>query len=132
MNLLFFSPPEWMQTLSGAFLEHIAPWAYLLLTITHVSIWFVLHWQRVGGETLAAKWFRRFILSKAFLWLALLLGRTATPGWRNVLYSVVTIYVVIATTTALWALYDTYVCPVVKYRLGKGPRPTRHRGVDVI
>ena len=121
-------PPDGIVSISSDFVEHAAPWMYWLLTITHFLIWWVLHWQRIGGETYAARAFRRFILSKAWLWLALALGRSIAPDWRVVSYALVVVYVAFATIAALVALFLTYVWPEIQWRRRKGPRPQPREG----
>lgn len=110
------SPPQWLNDAALAFLRHVAQPLYWLLFIAGVFAYLVLRWQRRRNETPAARGLRWRELGKAFLWLALAMGRLFGE-WMLIFWATAVLVALIVTLGWLIALYVTYVRPTRAHRV---------------
>lgn len=112
-------PPDWVESFSARFFQHALEPMYWLLAVTHLLIWWVLFWQRSASETAPARWLRRFVAVKIFLWLTLALTRHYML-WRQPTYVVVTVLIAVTSLALIVAMLRSYVWGSLR---GRGQPP---------
>lgn len=117
-------PPDWLNRLAVDVLEWLAPKLYWLLFVAFLVIWGVLNWQRIVGESAAARWNRRLYLVMWLLWLTLAVGRTVFQEWLVVGYALIVVLIAIVSLGAVLAVLATYAVPLWRCRGGRCEVPT--------
>lgn len=115
-------PPDWLSRAAAEFIAQVAPILYWEMATVLLAVYEVLRWQRATNETSAARWYRRFQLSKALFWLTLAVGRTLLHEWLTVGFVVIVIYIFVTLNRMALAMITTYAVPLFRCRGGRCTR----------
>lgn len=112
-------PPDWLNRFAADIVLWLAPKLYWDLFFTFLVFWGILNWQKLIGESPAARWNRRLYFAMWSLWLTLAVGRTVFQEWLTVGYALVVILIAIIANGAMIAAVVTYVVPLIRCRNGR-------------